>query len=500
MFRVNSRRSIFEISRVRFLLAAAGILGLAFLLRVWNLNAESAWIDEAYSIGLARHSALEIIQGTAADQHPPLYYLILGLWLQFGVTVFSARFLSVILGIIQVALLMWWGKQLRSPAVGLVAGLLFAFLPMHVWYSQEARMYILLALLTTASTVELERCLRSKGRWGVYALWVGLALYTHYFAVFVMLAHAFLILLWALRTRERKWLWTWFVVEFVVVLFFAPWLPTVINQMRFHKMIWISAPDVLGLRDTVLTLLVGQGVSLLPSEARWVGLAIILGLLGISLAWVIRRWHSAKAWRWGMVLAWGIIPFLAITLVSLNYPVFQTKQFLILTAPLVLWLALLASILPRPAGVTLGASVLLLSVFFLFRQQSVLTKQDWRGAASFVQAGFRDGDMVYGNPAAAWLGLSLYWDHPLEFDGYPSQYDIVTGGWEGNPITPAVADQVLQRIRQEHRRIWLVESYPQFWDPEGAVENWLSRNARPSADRQFRDVRVRVFEFSQAAR
>lgn len=486
--------------RSRWTIAAALILLLAFFLRVWTLGAESAWIDEAYSIALSAHPIPEIIQGTVADQHPPLYYLVLHFWMRFGSGAFFARFLSLLIGVFNVAQVMQLGRRIGSATAGLVAGLLLAVAPMHIWYSQEARMYILLALLTTASTVEFERCLRSKGRWGVYALWVGLALYTHYFAVFVMLAHAFLILLWALRTRERKWLWTWFIVEFVVVLFFAPWLPTAINQMRFHKMVWISAPDALGLRDTVLALLMGQGVSLLPSEARWVGLTIILGLLGISLAWVIRRWYSAKAWRLGMVLAWGIVPFLAITLVSLNYPVFQTKQFLILTAPLVLWLVLLARVLPRPAGVTLGAFVLLLSVLFLFRQQSVLTKQDWRGAASFVQAGFRDGDVVYGNPAAAWLGLSLYWDHPLEFDGYPPQYDIVTGGWEGNPITPAVADQTLQRIGQEHRRIWLVESYPQFWDPEGAVENWLSRNAQLSADRQFRDVRVRVFELSQAAR
>ena len=60
------------------------ILGIALVLRVWTLGAESAWIDEAYSIALARRTVLEIIRGTMADQHPPLYYLLLQKYLKLG--------------------------------------------------------------------------------------------------------------------------------------------------------------------------------------------------------------------------------------------------------------------------------------------------------------------------------------------------------------------------------------------------------------------------------
>ncbi|MCA9918959.1 MAG: hypothetical protein KC445_13450, partial [Anaerolineales bacterium] len=56
------------------------ILLLAFGLRIHNLEVQSFWNDEGNSARLSERSISLIIEGTASDIHPPLYYLLLNQW------------------------------------------------------------------------------------------------------------------------------------------------------------------------------------------------------------------------------------------------------------------------------------------------------------------------------------------------------------------------------------------------------------------------------------
>ncbi|HSB66623.1 MAG TPA: hypothetical protein VLD65_08585, partial [Anaerolineales bacterium] len=135
--------------------AVVAIVLLAFVVRVIGLGSESAWIDEAYSITLSRYPISQIIQGTAADQHPPLYYLLLHYWMMFGTTVPFVRLLSALLGTVNIIQVLTIGWKLKRVSLGIGSAILLAISPFHVWYSQEARQYMLLAVLTTGATIEL---------------------------------------------------------------------------------------------------------------------------------------------------------------------------------------------------------------------------------------------------------------------------------------------------------------------------------------------------------
>ena len=58
-------------------LALILLLLLATGLRFHNIDAQSFWNDEGNSARLSERSVRLIIEGTASDVHPPLYYLIL---------------------------------------------------------------------------------------------------------------------------------------------------------------------------------------------------------------------------------------------------------------------------------------------------------------------------------------------------------------------------------------------------------------------------------------
>lgn len=481
--------------RTVFLISVALIVLLALTIRLVGLGAESAWIDEAYSIVLARHALPDLIRGTAADQHPPLYYLLLHVWLWFGSGVSFARLLSVMIGTLNVAQVAALGRKLGGEWLGLGAALLLALNPMHVWYSQEARQYILLATLTTAASAELWNCLQGNRRWVLYALYAILSIYTQYFAVFIFLAHAVIVVGWVILKREKKTLLSWGLCYLALGLAFFPWLPTAINQFRFHTMSWIGEPAGGDVRDVLLRLLLGSGVLILPVLLRWLGIFSLVGVFG----WAVWRLHGRsqeEKLRYSFLAIWALIPYITITLVSVLYPVFQFKQYLIVLAPLLLTAVFTAGSLPRMWKYGLYLGLLIAASASMVYQQATLTKDDWRGTAAYLQAHVQPGDLIYANPAASSLALSQYWDITIPYSGFPPGYDIVTGGWEGEEITPQIASSELIVVSQGHHRLWLVEFFPEFWDSGGYLASWLGEHGSLIDEQWFGKIHLRLYQLS----
>ncbi len=123
------------------------ILGIAAGLRFYQLDSQSLWADEGNSVALAGRSLARITQDAANDIHPPLYYWLLHLWTSiFGFSEAALRSLSAVLGVLLVLAVAEFGRRLHGVLTGLLAGLFAALAPFQIYYSQEARMYILLAL------------------------------------------------------------------------------------------------------------------------------------------------------------------------------------------------------------------------------------------------------------------------------------------------------------------------------------------------------------------
>src|SRR5947209_2124402 len=116
----------------------------AFVLRVFQLGAQSLWYDEGFSAWLSMQSLDQITVRTAADIHPPLYYYLLHFWILWGgPSEFSLRFLSLVPGILLVPVLFYITRKLSDERTAWIAALLGAASPALIWYSQEARMYML---------------------------------------------------------------------------------------------------------------------------------------------------------------------------------------------------------------------------------------------------------------------------------------------------------------------------------------------------------------------
>jgi mannosyltransferase len=131
------------------------------VMRVFLLANKGIWLDEAFSVWLANHSVVELLQWTVKiDQHPPLYYLLLHFWIAIkGDTPSSVRLLSALFGAATIPLIYLIGKRMSGVLVGLAAAVFLAISPYNIYYAQETRMYTLLMFNAAVAIYALVRLL-----------------------------------------------------------------------------------------------------------------------------------------------------------------------------------------------------------------------------------------------------------------------------------------------------------------------------------------------------
>jgi mannosyltransferase len=176
----------------------AGVVVLGAILRFGTLDVQSYWDDEGYTVALMRLSFVDMLREVPdTESAPHVYYVCAWLWSQvFGIGEVGLRSLSALVGTAAIVLVYMATRELASRTAGVIAAAAFAVNPLLVWYSQEARAYSLLVLLTTGSLLFFARSLnRQPGSLMWWAIVSSLALATHYFALFVVAAEA-LVLLW----------------------------------------------------------------------------------------------------------------------------------------------------------------------------------------------------------------------------------------------------------------------------------------------------------------
>src|SRR5918995_2950385 len=187
---------------------AVSVLGLLMLvgLAIRAAIPRGLWLDEAISLHQAHLGLPELIQNLSqTDRHPPLHHAVL--WVVTRVVGdgdLEVRGPSIVAGVLLIAAVYWLAVEVFDRRTGLVAALLTTLAPTLVWYSQEARGYALEALFCTLAVLGCVRVIK-RGRgsdWALHTVAAALAIWTHWFAIFIVLATE-AILLWELLRRRR---------------------------------------------------------------------------------------------------------------------------------------------------------------------------------------------------------------------------------------------------------------------------------------------------------
>ena len=407
-----------------FLVLAALLLGAA--LRFYRLDAQSLWNDEGNTARLVERSVRLIVEGAAGDIHPPGYYLILTVWRSAtGDSEFALRGFSALCGVLTIAAAAALGQRAGGRATAVGAALLVAVHPLAIYYSQEARMYALLGLVSALTLLVAERFARSfpdhqspiyfRSTYLGLALCVALGLYTQYAYAFVLLGMNLAFAGVWLTRRPLRWrvLVPWVTAQLLGGLAFLPWLPHALKVTRWQPPDLNSGPALVEMAHALLT-----GITL-PLE----GTSYLFPVAGLLLALALTRPARSRFVAWSCV-AVTLLPLFLITALGVYRPAYL-KFLLIASAPLAVVCALPLSRSSRLLRLLAGGLLLALlpaqvaSLHNLYCDPAY-ARDDYRGIAARIaaEAGPEDGILL--NAPNQWEVFTYYYHGPLAV--YPALY------------------------------------------------------------------------------
>jgi 4-amino-4-deoxy-L-arabinose transferase-like glycosyltransferase len=291
---------------------------------------------------VARQPLRDIAPSLADESGPPLYYLLLHGWIElFGEGQTAVRLLSLLCGVLLVPATAQLARRLMGPGGGLVAAFLVSATPMAVQFSQEARMYTLLPLLTVLAAERLLAWLEDGSRRALltHALLLAAIFYTHNWGLLVLPAAGAAALLYR-GERLRGWVGA----ALVSLVLYAPWVPILRAQVRdpsyqFIAMVqtipWWQLPFrslllfAIGVGD-----IGGTARTLLPAPGSILFAAWFLWLLAAPVMKRERRRESLA------LLLYAAVPLVCAALYSaLARPIYLLGRYEILVLPVLIALA-----------------------------------------------------------------------------------------------------------------------------------------------------------------
>jgi uncharacterized membrane protein len=322
------------------------LIGMA--LRVYGISALDLWGDEAFSWMQANRSFANLLVATTQDNYPPLHNIILYFTMAlFGDSEIALRAPSVLIGALTIWVVYLVGKKMWDRRAGLIAAVLLACSPIHIWHSIEARMYALFCLMSILYVWSSFSFLSNDSKPSMLACFLsGVSLlYSHVFGSFVFIAVNAAVFANALfRTAEVKvGLLKWALVQFATGVAFLPWLIVLLEHAQSTTnagelgLSWIPFPTPGYLLQVALQVIGGPFVA---------GAWLIIGCIGLRASHFGTRGRAADRTldkpateknRIAVMLCafCVIVPPLMALCISLAFAPVVTSRYLISTLPFV---------------------------------------------------------------------------------------------------------------------------------------------------------------------
>jgi uncharacterized membrane protein len=369
-------------------------MGVAAALRFAGLQS-GLWYDEISSlVRSVRLPLSQILTESRGVTAHPLYSVLAHASITgFGESAWSLRLPACLFGIAAVWMVFVLGTKLTSRVEAWAAMAVLATSYHHIWFSQNARGYTMLAFLTSLSTWLLIRA-RESGRsrdYTFYALACAAAVYTHLTMVFMVLGQAVALTAdWMAKRGTpgqrplKPALWAWTVVGLLAAVAYAPVIPALVTHFAVDAPLpaaSIATPSW-ALAETVRSLLSGAGV-----PAALAG-GVLLNVGAVSLA---RRDPLSVA----LLVVPGIVTAAGLLLLG---QAIRPRFFFFLSGAAAIFVgrgigALAAAIARRQsatsetsvAAVVIGTLLFIAAAAVELPRNYLVPKQDFEGAVHFLE-------------------------------------------------------------------------------------------------------------------
>ncbi|HSH23186.1 MAG TPA: glycosyltransferase family 39 protein [Acidimicrobiales bacterium] len=370
------------------------------------------WIDEGITVGVASQPLADIPASLRLDGAPPLYYLILNVWMSaFGTSEAVTHTLSLLFAVAVVPAALWAGWSLFGRRAGWICALLAAVNPYLADYANETRMYSLVVLLVVLSTATFVHTFVFARRRYLPAFVVTLTLlaYTHSWGLLFGVGAGVAAVLCAVLGPDRRRTVIDATLAFgAVALLYLPWVPTLLYQLAHDPNPWARRPTLNQIRDDVM----GTFGGIEPMVALGVGAFA-------ALVAILERWSTRMALAVGSML---VIPVVVLAGGWVSQ-VWAYRYLGVVVAPLLLVLGL-----GLARGGSLAAGVVVLTAFLTAPIESKVPpyqKSNARGVAEEAAPLLAAGDLVVSPDYSQIPLLSYYLPTGLRYAGAHGMVDDV---------------------------------------------------------------------------
>lgn len=520
-------------------LALLVVILLAFLLRIWALDAKGLAYDEAATALMARATPAEIIRfhWGAAFEHPPFWQLFMHGWsLLAGQSEFALRFLAVLAGVVQIPLVWQLARGVetrdkrletgepplfnrqspianrQSPisSLPMLSTLLVTLSPVLVLYSQEARMYTVVVALALVSLWATERLARKPAmdRVAVFVLVNVVMMGFHYYSVLLVVAEA-ITLGWILWGQQEGRL-VLFVYSAAMLAAIAPLAGWMLLAPGFRATASIvlanignAQPGVWSFLDGLWRDLTFGAIRWQPAHA-WLGY-LLLPLVGVGVVQLVpqglalspsRRPSAPTAdgkprlWMSMLVLTSVIIP----PLVSALFFRTLATRYILFIAPLLCVLAALGLNWLNRIDWRLGGLWLLVALMVagagLATYFGLYQKSDYRAMAQTLTQRLAPEDGILLEAPRQHLLAKYYL--PESFTYYTAPHVELPDYWPVNapPVVPEEMDHYIQEYLRRHRVLWLILTAENEVDKGEFVPKYLTAVSFRQECQDWLDIRL----------
>lgn len=348
--------------------ALFGVVAVIFVAtRLWRLTSYGLFGDEVFTLWTAAQDWRSLFASVVGDVvHPPLFYVLLKLWIGIGgQSLLWLKLLPVLFSIASLVPFFFLSRELKlRPAAMNLALWLMAVNGFLINHSQELRMYSLLLLLTLTSLSLFARLSNQDSdiiRTQSFLFAVNLLLvFTHYYGWVVVALELMSLLFWR---RER--LRSFAIGAAVLALCFSPWVWFVSKAARVNP----SRVNFVWNRPPAASELVGYYGNLNgPLSYRWkvFGTALVMIVfLAPVVAWGRRVLQQRldnktelRGFGWLALFAFGPVALAFAASHLLPQPVWAFRYLIVAAPAYLLLVAAAACRLPRSKG-RISAIVLL---------------------------------------------------------------------------------------------------------------------------------------------
>ncbi|MHC1576599.1 MAG: glycosyltransferase family 39 protein [Methanosarcinaceae archaeon] len=464
-----------------YLLLLTTIVLIGAYLRLHNLGAQSIWLDEASTYYMSYGESIsEVWAHALADRHPPLHFMIINFVSTFTSSEFALRLPSAIFGILTIPVIYKTGEAIFGRKEGLISAFILSISIIHIFYSQESRMYAQMVLFALMSLYFIYMASKENKNWQ----WIGfvasaaLGFYSFYYTIFMIIPELMFYCIIQLKgsfharrlvLSDTKNIRSFLISMLALVLVVSPVLIPFIKQ---------SISRTAG----VPTWGMGQSLdffnTILMQYSTYSNTSYILALIFFVgfLVSILKQDEHEKTMLMALLI---FVPLVISYVLAAKMPFSPRYLLFILPIYIIMISRGITGIsqrlysgtsktgnIDKNRTLSIMVMVILVGALCVSPLTSYYTtpqKNDWRGVSSYLHEVTQPGDVV--------VSLPGYMTQPLEF-----YYDY-GGTYKEGASSAARLENI--SATYENANIWYVIT----WDitaanPEGDALKWLEQNTQ----------------------